>query len=115
MPPGANRGASAGVFVKMRKPRRISSDSRELSSVLSSRGLCGYCHAAFIVMLAAMRGPVILIGEGEGEGEGGGDGSPAREQATSARNAAQTTARTVRRAIGCIDRCVKASLTYRPC
>ena len=29
MPPGARRGASAGVLVNSRKPRRISSDNRE--------------------------------------------------------------------------------------
>ena len=59
MPPGASRGASAGVFVKILKPRRISSESREVSTVLSTSGFRGNSHAAFIVTVAAISGPVV--------------------------------------------------------
>src|ERR1041384_711548 len=59
MPPGARRGAPAGLLVTSRKPRRISSDSRELSSVVSVRGFLGNSHPAFIETVAAMSGPVI--------------------------------------------------------
>src|SRR6266516_2845379 len=61
MPPGASRGASAGVLVKILKPRRISSESREASSFSSMRGFRGNSHAAFIVTVAAISGPVIAI------------------------------------------------------
>src|SRR4051812_31254662 len=49
MPPGARCGASAGVFVNSRKPRRISSDSGDLSSEASVSGFLGTSHAATIV------------------------------------------------------------------
>jgi len=63
IPPGARRGASAGVFVKILKPRRISSDKRDVSSARSPRGFSGNSQAATIVALAAMSGPLILIRE----------------------------------------------------
>src|SRR6185503_4659610 len=66
MPPGAKRGASAGVFVNSLNPRRISSDSFELSSVLSASGLRGNSQPAFMLIEAAMSEPAILIGEGGG-------------------------------------------------
>src|SRR5215510_14833779 len=66
MPPGASRGASAGVFVNSLNPRRISSESFELSSVLSVSGVRGNSQPAFMLIEAAMRGPVILIGYGTG-------------------------------------------------
>src|SRR6185369_13712201 len=66
MPPGARRGASTGVFVNSLNPRRISSESFELSSVLSVSGLRGNSQAAFMLMEAAMSGPVIVIGDGTG-------------------------------------------------
>src|SRR5262245_52593183 len=66
MPPGARRGASAGVFVNSLNPRRISSESFDLSSVLSVSGLWGNSQAAFMLIEAAMSGPVILIGDGDG-------------------------------------------------
>src|SRR4029434_4979761 len=66
MPPGARRGASAGVFVNSLNPRRISSESFELSSVLSVSGFRGISQAAFMLIEAAMSGPVILIGDGGG-------------------------------------------------
>src|SRR5437762_2797829 len=59
MPPGASFGASVGVLVNSRNPRRISSDRRELSSVLSVSGFRGNSHPAFIDTVAAMSGPVI--------------------------------------------------------
>src|SRR6267142_1843340 len=59
MPPGASRGASAGVLVNRRKPRRISSDNRDVSSVVSSSGFRGNSQAAFIETVAAISGPVI--------------------------------------------------------
>src|SRR4051812_17200014 len=59
MPPGASFGASVGVLVNSRNPRRISSDRRELSSVLSVSGFWGNSHPAFIDTVAATSGPVI--------------------------------------------------------
>src|SRR4030095_690254 len=71
MPPGARRGASAGVFVNSLNPRRISSESFELSSVLSVSGFRGISQAAFMLIEAAMSGPVILIGDGGGSSAAG--------------------------------------------
>src|SRR5439155_23891522 len=76
--PGASRAASPGVLVKILKPRRISSDSREASSCSSMRGFRGYSHAAFIVTVAAMSGPVIAI---RGAIGGAGGCSAGREHA----------------------------------
>jgi hypothetical protein len=73
--PGASRGASTGVFVKSLKPRLISSDSGALSSDASASGFLGNSHAATMVTLAAISGPVILMGDGVAVG------SDAREQA----------------------------------
>src|SRR5947207_14314190 len=70
MPPGASRGASAGVLVKILKPRRISSESREASSFSSMRGFRGNSHAAFIVTVAAISGPVIAIRGAAGDTAG---------------------------------------------
>src|SRR5437870_3205693 len=66
MPPGASRGASAGVFVKSLKPRLISSDSRDASSFGSTSGFRGNSHAAFIVTLAAISGPVMVMADAAG-------------------------------------------------
>ena len=59
IPPGASRGVSCGVFVKILKPRLISSDSGDVSSEASASGVLGNSHAATIVALAAMSGPFI--------------------------------------------------------
>ena len=48
------------MFVKILKPRLISSDNGNVSSVTSTSGVSGNSHAATIVMLAAMSGPVIF-------------------------------------------------------
>src|SRR5215510_3713580 len=66
MPPGARRGASPGVLVNSLNPRRTSSESFDLSSVLSVRGLLGNSQAAFMLIEAAISGPVILIGDAIG-------------------------------------------------
>ena len=60
IPPGASRGASCGVFVKILKPRLTSSDNRDVSSEVSARGVFGTSHAATIVAHAAMSGPFIF-------------------------------------------------------
>src|SRR5439155_25383652 len=60
IPPGASRGASCGVFVKILKPRLTSSDNRYVSSEVSAGGVFGTAIAATIVALAAMSGPFIL-------------------------------------------------------
>src|SRR5262249_11797893 len=56
--PGANRGASCGVFVKIRKPHRISFESFESSSVASVSGFFGISHAVAIVVREEMSGPL---------------------------------------------------------
>ena len=60
IPPGASRGASRGVFVKILKPRLISSDNGDVSSEASTSGVFGNSQAATIVALAAMSGPFIF-------------------------------------------------------
>ena len=52
-----NWAASAGVFVKMRKPQRMSADNRESSSVRSDSGLRGTSHAVTIVVADGINGP----------------------------------------------------------
>src|SRR5262245_24304318 len=71
IPPGARCGASVGVFVKRRNPRRISSESFDLSRVLAVSGFCGNSQPAFIDMFAAISGPAILIGDAGGGGAAG--------------------------------------------
>ena len=61
MPPGASRGVSCGVFVKILKPRLISPASGDVSSEASASGVLGNSHAATIVALAAMSGPFIRV------------------------------------------------------
>jgi hypothetical protein len=48
------------VFVKILKPRLISSDNGNASREGSSSGVLGNSHAATIVALAAMSGPFIF-------------------------------------------------------
>ena len=84
MPPGASFGASCGVFVNRRKPRRISCDSFELSSAWSVSGFFGNSHAAFIETVAAMSGPVIGTREPAGAGAGFSAGRAQVAQASSA-------------------------------
>src|SRR5262249_55450058 len=69
IPPGASRGASFGVLTNSLKPRRISSDNREESSVRSTSGFFGNSHAATIVAVDAISGPLIFIGD-DGSGSG---------------------------------------------
>src|SRR6185503_6423004 len=92
MPPGASRGVSAGVLVNRRKPLRISSDNRDVSSVLSSSGFRGTTQAAFIETVAATSGPVIctrVAGTAAG-------GSGCRAHAPAARATIMTARPTVR-------------------
>jgi len=71
---GANRGASRGVFVKIRNPHRISFDSFESSSVGSVSGFLGNSQAVIIVVREEISGPLL----------------PAREQAVAATQEIQT-------------------------
>src|SRR6185436_13309436 len=60
IPPGASRGTSRGVSVKILKPRLISSDSGNgPSAAASASGVFGNSQAVTIVALAAMSGPFI--------------------------------------------------------
>jgi len=86
--PGASRGATDGVLVNNLNPRRISSESGDLSSDGSTSGFFGNSHAVTIVVLAAMRGPVIF-------GPAAVGGSGAREHAAPVKSA-----RVARTAIG---------------
>ena len=65
--PGVNRAASTGVFVKIRKPSRISFESRESSSVGSVSGFFGNSQAVTIVVREAINGPARFpAGDGAG-------------------------------------------------
>src|SRR5262245_49710056 len=57
---GANRGASPAVFVKIRKPHRISFESFESSSVQAVSGFFGNSQAVTIVVREEMRGPLSV-------------------------------------------------------